>query len=69
MWVSKLPKLVLSHIFFAENRMKMKEFGPPPTGEASMAPHFASANGDSRGSSINRTISVPTSHIDEACEE
>ena len=39
------PKSAIIFQFFAENCMKMKEFGPPGGGRASLAPPLGSANG------------------------
>ena len=38
------PKSAIIFQFFAENCMKMKEFGPPGGGRASLAPPLGSAN-------------------------
>ena len=38
------PKSTIIFQFFAENCMKMKEFGPPGGGRASLAPPLGSAN-------------------------
>ena len=38
------PKNAIIFQFFAENCMKMKEFGPPGGGGASLAPPLGSAN-------------------------
>ena len=39
------PKIAIIFHIFAENCMKMKEFGPPGGGRASLAPPLGSANG------------------------
>ena len=38
------PKSAIIFQFFAKNCMKMKEFGPPGGGRASLAPPLGSAN-------------------------
>ena len=38
------PKIAIIFHIFAENCMKMKEFGPPGGGRASLAPPLGSAN-------------------------
>ena len=43
------PKSAIIFQFFAENCMKMKEFGPPGGGRASLAPPLGSANAIDRG--------------------
>ena len=42
----QLPKVLLFFNFVPENCMKMKEFGPPGGGRASLAPPLRSANVD-----------------------
>ena len=53
------PKIAIIFHIFAENCMKMKEFGPPGGGRASLAPPLGSANGfpqKGNGKKINMCI-------------